>query len=305
MGNVISDFTRRARFFRPDCQSVRKKPILRRSDNQSDTLLTGDPGKGNTHNKIERLTDIFYKYETTCTITHMPAAYSRRHRAGRSPKATKLSVRCSFRTLGGIFRKSSGGTANREAGTNREPRLPMAASGQRCRTQTISYHPRCNGRYHPEYPPDRGERRTLPFAVRSGGTKRHLLLLLPPLPSAKGIRILQWRIPSERKRTGCSLAGSRRVNPEKHSGQSGQSRVAAGLSTVFTRWKLPQRPGRKRTTSTGTKPPSTSLPKIAGSPSGCAATSPPNGWQTNRENCFGEKQPPMNTILSRSGFGQP
>ena len=34
--------------------------------------------------------------------------------------------------------------------------------------------------------------------------KRHLLLLLPPLPSAKGIRILQWRIPSERKRTGCS-----------------------------------------------------------------------------------------------------
>lgn len=130
--------------------------------------------------------------------------YSRRHRAGRSPKATKLSVRCSFRTLGGIFRKSSGGTANREAGTNREPRLPMAASGQRCRTQTISYHPRCNGRYHPEYPPDRGERRTLPFAVRSGGTKRHLLLLLPPLPSAKGIRILQWRIPSERKRTGCA-----------------------------------------------------------------------------------------------------
>ena len=85
------------------------------------------------------------------------------------------------------------------------PRLPMAASGQRCRTQTISYHPRCNGRYHPEYPPDRGERRTLPFAVRSGGTKRHLLLLLPPLPSAKGIRILQWRIPSERKRTGCRL----------------------------------------------------------------------------------------------------
>ena len=175
----------------------------------------------------------------------MPAAYSRRHRAGRSPKATKLSVRCSFRTLGGIFRKSSGGTANREADTNREPRLPMAASGQRCRTQTISYHPRCNGRYHPEYPPDRGERRTLPFAVRSGGTKRHLLLLLPPLPSAKGIRILQWRIPSERKRTGCSLAGSRRVNPEKHSGQSGQSRVAAGFRQFLPDGSCRNGPGER------------------------------------------------------------
>lgn len=116
----------------------------------------------------------------------MPAAYSRRHRAGRSPKATKLSVRCSFRTLGGIFRKSSGGTANREAGTNREPRLPMAASGQRCRTQTISYHPRCNGRYHPEYPPDRGERRTLPFAVRSGGTKGTYYFYYLPYQVQKG-----------------------------------------------------------------------------------------------------------------------